>query len=83
MAAIRRSKNLLQPWFRKTLAQLQAAYGRNAEKIKIVPDVVREKERAQNFLGKDILMVRSVENADPVKPYKMDARTSGITSKNY
>jgi SPP1 gp7 family putative phage head morphogenesis protein len=31
----------------KTLAQLQAAYGRNAEKIKIVPDVVRERKGAE------------------------------------
>ena len=31
----------------KTLAQLQASYGRNAEKIKIVPDVVRERKGAE------------------------------------
>jgi predicted ABC-type ATPase len=31
----------------KTLAQLQAVYGRNAEKIKIVPDVVRERKGAE------------------------------------
>ena len=31
----------------KTLAQLQAAYGKNAEKIKIVPDVVRERKGAK------------------------------------
>ena len=30
----------------KTLAQLQAAYGKNANKIKIVPDVVRERKSA-------------------------------------
>jgi SPP1 gp7 family putative phage head morphogenesis protein len=30
----------------KTLAQLQAAYGKNADKIKIVPDVVRERKSA-------------------------------------
>ena len=31
----------------KTFAQLQAAYGKNAEKIKIVPDVVRERKGAE------------------------------------
>ena len=31
----------------RTLTQLQAAYGRNAEKIKIVPDVVKERKGAE------------------------------------
>ena len=30
----------------RTLAQLQAAYGKNADKIKVVPDVVRERKSA-------------------------------------
>ena len=31
----------------KSLAQLQAAYGKNADKIKIIPDVVRERKGAE------------------------------------
>ena len=31
----------------KSLAQLQAAYGKNADKIKIIPDVVRERKGAK------------------------------------